>query len=64
MKNRRGKLYNAKTPITIPRIDFIREELKKDATSLTVDHARPNVNIQENQRSFASIEKHLSRYTK
>lgn len=47
MKNRRGKLYNAKTPLTIPRIDFIREELKKDATSLTVDHARPNVNIQE-----------------
>lgn len=36
-----------KQPLTIPQIDFIREELKKDAFALRVDHAQPNVNIQD-----------------
>ena len=36
-----------KQPLTIPQIDFKREELKKDAFALRVDHAQPNVNIQD-----------------
>lgn len=36
-----------KQPLTIPQIDFIREELKKDAFALRVDHAQPNENIQD-----------------
>ena len=47
MKTRRGKLNNAKPPITIPEIDFIMEELKKGSSPLTVDHAQPNVKIHE-----------------
>ncbi len=36
-----------KQPLTIPKIDCIRKELKKDAFALRVDHAQPNVNIQD-----------------
>ncbi|MEC0344383.1 HD-GYP domain-containing protein [Peribacillus frigoritolerans] len=38
---------HVKQPLTIPQIDFIREELKKDAFALRVDHAQPNENIQD-----------------
>jgi len=45
MKNRRGK--HVKQPLTIPQNDFIREEWKKDAFALRIDHVQPNVNIQD-----------------
>ncbi|MDR4925859.1 hypothetical protein [Peribacillus simplex] len=48
MKNRREKRNNkANTPLTIPEIDFIMEELKKGESSLTEDHVQPNVMIHE-----------------
>ncbi len=48
MKNRRGKLNNkANPPLTIPKIDFIMEELKKGEFPLTEDHVQPNVKIHE-----------------
>ncbi|MEC1397605.1 HD-GYP domain-containing protein [Peribacillus simplex] len=49
MKNRRGKLNNkANPPLTIPKIDFIMEELKKGEFPLTEqDPVQPNVKIHE-----------------
>ncbi|MBT2665196.1 hypothetical protein J7J00_06795 [Bacillus sp. ISL-4] len=48
MKNRRGKLNSkANTPLTIPEIDFIMEELKKGESSLTENHVQPNGKIHE-----------------
>lgn len=34
-----GKWKHVKQPFTIPQIDCIRKELKKDAFALRVDHA-------------------------
>ncbi|MGG0284661.1 hypothetical protein ABEY41_05940 [Peribacillus butanolivorans] len=46
MKYRKGKLNNEISPLTIPEIDFIMEEMNKGKESESVkQHVQPNVRI-------------------
>lgn len=48
MKYRKGKLNNEISPLTIPEIDFILEEMNKGKESESVkQHVQPNVRIHE-----------------
>ncbi|MEK4537150.1 HD-GYP domain-containing protein [Peribacillus sp. FSL K6-1552] len=48
MKYRKGKLNNEISPLTIPEIDFIMEEINKGKESESVkQHVQPNVRIHE-----------------
>ncbi|MFE4893717.1 HD-GYP domain-containing protein [Peribacillus butanolivorans] len=48
MKYRKGKLNNEISPLTIPEIDFIMEEMNKGKESESVkQHVQPNVRIHE-----------------
>ncbi|MFB6803577.1 HD-GYP domain-containing protein [Peribacillus butanolivorans] len=48
MKYRKGKLNNEISPLTIPEIDFIMEEMNKGKESVSVkQHVQPNVRIHE-----------------